>query len=155
MFQTSRKGERRLRSAGIGSKDFVFADLMSLRGTGGDALLRAGGTGGHHLRPKVSPRAGVSLAGEHNPGCSLRHRKSIMYPTSSRGPRCVSCNIREIPSKMEFHGFLRRRSRAGASKTAIEARMTRDADLYSENMEASRAELHIIQQAASAPAFCA
>ena len=27
----------------LGSKDFVFADLMSLRGTGGYALLRAGG----------------------------------------------------------------------------------------------------------------
>ena len=25
---------------------------------------------------------------------------------NSGGPRCVSCNMREIPSEMEFHGFL-------------------------------------------------
>ncbi len=37
---------------------------------------------------------------------------------NSGGLCCVSCNIREIPSEMEFHGL------QGNLQTAIETRMT-------------------------------
>ena len=50
-----------------------------------DALLKAGGTGGHQLRPQFSPRAGVSLAIWHNPTArpNIENRSDI--PLSSRG----------------------------------------------------------------------
>ena len=76
---------------GVGRKRYAFPDYMSLRGTGAGE--------GHHLRPKVPLPRGSPLAGEHNPGCSRLYRKSFVYPMTSRGPRCVSCNMREIPSK--------------------------------------------------------
>ena len=49
---------------------------------------------------------GSPLAEEHNPCCSHLHRNTIVHPMSSRGPRCVSRYMREIPSEMEFHGLL-------------------------------------------------
>ena len=94
---------------------------MPLRGAGGNALLKAGGTGGHQLWPQVSPRAGVSLAGEHNPCCSHPCRKSIVPPKSSPEEcsaffgSCSATPADHIASaetcvkshlKMEFHGFL-------------------------------------------------
>ena len=38
----------------------------TLRVSGKKPLRRGGGTGGHQLWPQVFPRAGVSLAEEHN-----------------------------------------------------------------------------------------
>ena len=54
-----------------------------------NALLRAGGTGGHHLRPKVSPRAGVSLAGEHNIS-SYAYIENRLFVTGPRADHVAS-----------------------------------------------------------------
>ena len=99
---------------------------------------------GHHLWPiKIrsanlgAPRAvswscsATPLAVWHNLTARPGNQKSTVYLMSTQGectaisggPRCVSRDMREIPSEMEFHGFLRRRSRAGASETAIETRI--------------------------------
>ena len=50
-----------------------------------NALLRAGGTGGHQLWPQVSPRAGVSLAIWHNLTARAFNQARLFNPLSSRG----------------------------------------------------------------------
>ena len=55
----------------------LWERIMSLRGTGGTRDTISG---------RRCPSCGSPLAGEHNPGCSHPHQKSIAYPKSSRGP---------------------------------------------------------------------
>ena len=73
-------------------KCFAFADW--------NAPLGAGGTGGHQLRPQFSPRAGVSLAGEHNPDRSPRNSNLIVQPTVLARSLFVRPEVEELQSRI-------------------------------------------------------
>ena len=112
-------------------KYFVFADRI--------APLGAGGTGGHQLWPQVSPRAGVSLAGEHNPDRSPRNSNRQFIPLSSREdsptanfrnsplanfPRTVFVKLKHAMNSVvdEIHRF----ALPKATQTAIETRIGKE-----------------------------
>ena len=69
-----------------------------------DALLRAGGTGGHQLRSQVSPRAGVSLAEEHNLTAHLKIERSIVFPTVLARSLLVQPEVEELQSRIGHWG---------------------------------------------------
>ena len=112
-----KKKDRSLRTAERGNKGCAFANHY--------IPLRAGGAGegpshGRLICKQIGPSPGGPLAGEHNPGRSHLHRKSIAYPMSSPEEcsaffgSCSATPADHIASaetcvkshlKMEFHVF--------------------------------------------------
>ena len=125
-----KKKDRSLRTAERGNKGCAFANHY--------IPLRAGGAGegpshGRLICKQIGPSPGGPLAGEHNPGRSHLHRKSIAYPMSSPEEcsaffgSCSATPADHIASaetcvkshlKMEFHGLLCRDGDANSDRNA-------------------------------------